>query len=99
MSKKKQRTYDKEFKQNAVNLYLNADRSYDEVGEELGIPGSTLASWVGSKKKNGAEAFPGKGHFKPSDAEVMQLRKELMIVREERDILKKALGIFSSTRK
>jgi transposase-like protein len=39
MSKKKQRTYDKEFKQNAVNLYLNADRSYDEVGEELGIPG------------------------------------------------------------
>lgn len=99
MSKKKQRMYDKEFKKNAVNLYLNSNRSYEEVGEELGLPGSTLASWVGSQKRNGAEAFPGKGHLKPSDAEIMQLRKELMIVREERDILKKALGIFSSPRK
>jgi len=47
----------------------------------------------------GANAFPGKGHVKPSDAEVVNLRKELAIVREERDILKKALGIFSSQRK
>lgn len=99
MSKKNQRKYDKEFKKNAVNLYLKDNRSYDEVGFELGIPGSTLASWVGAQKKDGKEAFPGKGYVKPSDTEVMQLRKELMIVREERDILKKALGIFSSQRK
>jgi len=45
------------------------------------------------------EAFPGKGFLKPSEAEMMQLRKELAIAREERDILKKALGIFSSPRK
>jgi transposase len=52
-----------------------------------------------SHKKDGAEAFPGQGHLKPSDAKVMQLRKELAIAREERDILKKALSIFSSVRK
>jgi len=99
MNKRKVRTYDKEFKQNAVNLYLKNNKSYDEVGEKLGIPGSTLASWVGSKKKDGAEAFPGKGRLKPSDEEIVQLRKELANVREERDILKKALGIFSSLKK
>jgi transposase len=99
MNKRKLRKYDKEFKINAVNLYLKGDRSYEQIGDELGIPGATLASWVEKHKKEGGEAFPGKGHLKPSDAELMQLRKELAIVREERDILKKALGIFSSVRK
>jgi len=54
---------------------------------------------VHNHKKDGSDAFPGKGHIKPSDAELHNLRKELAIVREERDILKKALGIFSSQRK
>jgi transposase len=99
MGTNNQRQYDKEFKKNAVNLYLKANRSYEEVGSELGIPGSTLASWVNQQKKNGEESFPGKGYLKQSDEELMQLRKELQIVREERDILKKALGIFSSQRK
>ncbi len=40
------------------------------------------------------EAFPGKGNLKPADAEVANLRKELMVVKEDMDILKKALGIF-----
>lgn len=99
MNKRKVRKYDKEFKINAVNLYLKGSRSYDQVGEELGIPGATLASWVEKHRNEGDEAFPGKGHLRPSDAEIMQLRKELAIVKEERDILKKALGIFSSVRK
>ena len=93
------RTYDKEFKLNAVTLYLTSGRSYKEISEELGVPYNTLSGWVVSHKKDGDEAFPGKGHLKSSDEEMMQLRKELAIAREERDILKKALGIFSSQRK
>ena len=99
MSKRSVRSYDKEFKLNAATLFLKGDRTYDEIGRELGIPGSTLASWVTRHKKDGLEAFPGKGKLKPSDEETAQLRKELSIVREERDILKKALGIFSLARK
>lgn len=99
MSKRTLRTYDKEFKLNAISLYLSSGRSYKEISDELGIPSATLATWVDSHKREGVEAFPGKGHLKPSDAEMAQLRKELAIAREERDILKKALGIFSSTRK
>lgn len=101
MNKRKLRTYDKEFKLNAVKLYQASERSYKQVADELGIPQATLVGWVSDYEKAGAkaDAFPGKGHLKPSDAEVAQLRKELAIVKEERDILKKALGIFSSVRK
>ena len=40
-------------------------------------------------------AFPGKGHLKPADEQMRCLKKELTDVKEERDILKKALAIFS----
>jgi transposase-like protein len=69
------------------------------ISSELGIPTNTLVTWVRSHKKDGAEVFPEKGYLKPSDLELAKLRKELADVREERDILKKALGIFSSARK
>jgi transposase-like protein len=99
VNNKRSRTYDKAFKLNAINLYLTSGRSYDQISHELGIPAGTLVTWIQAHKKDGGEAFPGKGHLKPSDTEMMDLRKELAIVREERDILKKALGIFSSQRK
>lgn len=99
MNERKIRKYDKEFKLNAVNLCLKAHRPYSEIAKDLGIPTSTLSTWVETYQKDGKESFPGKGQLKPSVAEVIQLRKELAIVREERDILKKALGIFSSLRK
>lgn len=99
MGKKKIGTYDKEFKENAVNLYLKSNRPYREIAKNLGISQSTLSSWVEAKQRDGKEAFPGKGHLKQSDNEVAELRKELAHVKEERDILKKALGIFSSQRK
>ena len=95
----KTRNYDKEFKLNAVNLHLEKGRTAQQISQELGIPKSTLVSWIDNHKKDAGEAFPGKGYLKPSDAQVMQLRKELSIAREERDILKKALAIFSSLRK
>jgi transposase len=99
MSNRKIKKYDKEFKENAVNLFLKNDRPCREIAKDLGVAPSTLASWAEAKQKDGKDAFPGKGNLKPSDAEFAQLRKELAIAREERDILKKALGIFSSLRK
>ena len=73
--------------------------STNDMKRKLGIPAGTLVHWVKDHKEDGIDAFPGKGHIKPGDIEMQQLRKELAIVREERDILKKALGIFSSHRK
>lgn len=99
MTKREVRKYDKAFKLSAIQLYLKSGRSVQEIGQELGIPPATLATWAQNYKKEGDQAFPGKGHLKATDQEAALLRKELAIVREERDILKKALGIFSSRHK
>lgn len=69
--KREIRPYDKEFKKNAVKLYTDSDRSLSQVSTELGVPNATLAGWVQSYKVDEEEAFPGKGKFKPSDAEVI----------------------------
>ena len=89
------RTYDKDFKINAVNLYKSSGRSINALAEELGLSTSTLSTWIRKYRQEGELSFPGKGQVKASEEEVRALRKELMHVRQERDILKKALAIFS----
>ena len=97
--KNKLKSYDKEFKLRAVKLYLRSGRRVRQLSSELGVAQSTLSEWVKEYKFSGKEGFPGKGHVRPCDEELVKLRKELAIVREERDILKKAVGIFSLQRK
>ena len=89
------RTYDRDFKINAVNLYKSSGRSLKKIAEELGLAISTLSQWVQDYKKEGDQSFPGKGQVKPHEEELRALRKELVHVRQERDILKKAVAIFS----
>ena len=96
MAKHTMRKYDKEFKVNAAKLYLEGNHSFPQLSQELGVPSSTLAGWVSNHKHEGSQAFPGKGHIKPGDEEVRGLRKENESLRRQRDILKKALAIFSS---
>lgn len=90
------RSYDKEFKINAINLSKTSGRSVNKLSKELGIPQATLSKWVRDHRKMGNDSFPGKGHVRSSDQELSALRKELIHVRQERDILKKAVAIFSS---
>lgn len=95
MSKRALRKYDKEFKMNAVNLYLEGKHSISKLSGELGVPTATLAGWLNDHKQDGVEAFPGKGNARPGEEEVRRLRKEVDSLRRQRDILKKALAIFS----
>jgi len=92
------RSYDKDFKLNAVNLCRSSGRSVNILARELGLSPSTLSTWVRTYREDGNESFPGKGRVKPSEEEVIILRKELLHVRQERDILKKAVAIFSEPR-
>lgn len=89
------RSYDREFKINAAKLYLEGNKSLDILASELGVPTGTYAKWVKDYQECGIESFPGKGKVKVCNEELFQLRKELADVRQERDILKKALAIFS----
>lgn len=92
---RKFRSYDREFKRDAVNLVLEDGQKSGTVAENLGIPVSTLRYWIWQYKQDTANCFPGKGHLKPEGEEMRQIKKKLADVTEERDILKKAMAIFS----
>ena len=88
----KARTYDKEFKLNAISLHKSG-KSAGQVCRDLGIPESTFSGWIKVYEKRGKEAFVGSGN--PTDQCLHAMKKELEDIKLERDILKKALAIFS----
>jgi transposase len=87
--------YDKEFKADAVRMVLEGKRSSAELARELGIDRSVLNRWIRELTESGDGAFPGHGKLSPQDEEIRRLKRELERVTEERDILKKAMGVFS----
>lgn len=91
----KRKNYDAEFKRQTVALADSSERTDRAIEKELGLYQGAVRHWRAELEADAAQAFPGKGHLKPSDEEVRQLRRELDIVRQERDILKKAVAIFS----
>jgi len=90
--------YDKEFKLTVVELSLLRGK-VKEVAEEYGIDPQMLSSWRSQYKNHKEIAFPGNGKKMQTEAEkeISRLQKELADARMERDILKKALSIFSSS--
>ena len=89
------RKYDRDFKLRAVKLVVGGGRPAAKVARELGIHANMLHRWKHQFLNDQEHSFPGKGHLKPQDEEVRRLRRELVDITEERDILKKAVAIFS----
>jgi transposase len=92
---KRRRTYDKEFKNEAVRLVLEEGYKAAEVERNLGISNNIVSRWVREANEDPEDAFPGKGRLKPPDEQIRTLKRELERVKRERDILKKAVAIFS----
>ena len=69
-----------------------------QVALDLGIHENTIYKWIRQNKADPGGAFSGKGRLKPQDEEMRQLQRENEVLREEREILKKALAIFSKHR-
>lgn len=95
---KPRRTHSAEFKREAVRLTQEPGRTLKEVAANLGLDRSMLWRWRMELEQHGATAFPGTGASNAPDAEVRQLRKELLRTQQERDILKKALAFFANER-
>jgi transposase len=92
---KSQPTYTKEFKQQAVTLFETSGKSKTQIARDLGISDSALSKWCKELGERGKEAFPGKGHQTSIEEEMRRLQRENEILRQERDILKKAMSIFA----
>lgn len=91
------RRYDSDFKRNAVLLSEDPDRTVAEVADNLGIARERLYAWRNEYRLHKDFAFPGHGReaFPPQEQKIRDLEKKLRDAEMERDILKKAMGIFS----
>jgi transposase len=96
---KRNRHFSREFKLDAVRLVTEKGMPVGKVARDLDIHPNLLHLWRRKFLKDGDKAFVGKGRVKPEEAEIKKLRKELEKAREERDILKKALAVFSKQKR
>ncbi len=96
----KKRQYTQEFKKEAVEYSLSSEKSVEEIARDLGISPHNLTRWRKEYRKRGELAFPGHGkeNLTPQEEKLRKLQKELTDTQIERDILKKALAIFTKKR-
>lgn len=91
----KRKTYDNEFKLSAVKMIVEGGMSVSRISKDLGVNENSLYKWKRDYLTDQQNAFPEKGRMKPEDDELRKLKKELHIVKMERDILKKAIAFFA----
>jgi transposase len=94
MSNKKYNYYSSEFKENAVKLALSSEQARHQTAKDLGVKSSTLYNWISIYSRK-----PSKGTSMKSDEHIYdenkRLKKELLQVKLERDLLKKASAYFA----
>jgi transposase len=89
----KRRKYTKEFKEEAVRLLKGGDRSLAQIARDIGVSDTTLWGWAHGRSKAG-ERVQAASPLTEAE-EVRQLRRENALLREEREILKKAMAFFA----
>jgi transposase len=92
---KGKRYYDREFKYEAIRLMAEGKRSVGDIARDLDIHPNLLHQWRRKYREDMEQAFPGKGHLKAPEEEIRRLQRENEELKEEKEILKKALAIFS----
>jgi transposase len=93
--KKTRRVYTAEFRREALQLLETSGKSAAQIERDLGIGAGCLSRWKRKLAEDGENAFPGHGRLAPDQERMRQLERENEILRQEREILKKAVAIFS----
>lgn len=90
--------YSREFKLEALRLLETSGKSKAQIERDLDLGAGTLTRWeqkYAAEGRQAEQAFPGQGHLPPEQDRLRQLEREIEILRQERDILKKAVAIFA----
>ncbi|MGX1901167.1 transposase [Thermolongibacillus altinsuensis] len=85
----KKRTFDQEYKIQAVELCLEGDKSISQVAKGSGLAYNTLHRWVKEYKESNGTSFVGLGNIKSKNQEIIELRRRNQELEEECAILKK----------
>ena len=89
------RRFTREFKREAVRLIKDRGVSYAQASEDLGVHPTQLRHWVKAFADDPQHAFPGVGQMKPEQLEITRLKREVIKLKAQRDILKKAAAYFA----
>ena len=89
------RKFTREFKLEAVRLIKERGVSYAQASHDLSVHESQLRNWVKALADDPRHAFPGQGQMKPEQLEIAQLRREVVRLKAERDILTKTAAYFA----
>ncbi|SRR6266536_1901152 len=89
------RKFTREFKLEAVRLIKERGVSYAQASHDLSVHQSQLRIWVKALADDPQHAFPGQGQMKPEQLEIALLKREVIRLKAERDILKKAAAYFA----
>jgi transposase len=89
------KTYDREYKLEVLELVKSSGKNMQELERELGLGSGVISRWRKEVEQEGEQAFPGKGYQVVEDERMRQLERENAVLRQERDILKKVVEIFS----
>jgi len=92
---KKRRQFDRAFKVEAIRLISEEGRTAASVARDLGVRAHLLYRWKQEFDSDSKNAFVGTGNLTSEQAELRRLQSENADLREERDILKKAISVFS----
>jgi transposase len=89
------RKFTREFKLEAVKLIKERGVSVAQASHDLGVHRTVLRAWVKDFGADPSQAFPGHGQMKAEQAEIARLKREVIKLKAERDILKKAAAYFA----
>ena len=89
------RKFTREFKREAVQLITARGVTVAQAARDWGVHGAVLRRWVKAGTADPQQAFPGQGQIKPEPLEIARLRREVLKLKAERDILKKAAAYFA----
>ena len=89
------RRFDRAFKLEAVKVVRERGVSAAQAARDLDVHENVLRKWVRDLSADPQHAFPGQGQMKPEQAEIERLRREVIRLKAERDILKKAAAYFA----
>ena len=89
------RRFTREFKLEAVHLIRERGVSYARASEDLKVHPTQLRNWVKAYAEDTQQTFPGVGQMKPEQLEISRLKREVVRLKAERDILKKAAAYFA----